>query len=269
LGRWTACDAIVPEGGLSLYVYVADNPLSFIDPDGEQLVCPKTGCSREQAQEVEKYWGQRQEALEKEYPDLKFAREHPTATAIIEGIQVVGAVIFIVQDIKSLTSGFSTPRRFTTFRSRPPPKSPAPPPPEPPAASAAPSLPAATMVGQETGPLIIIPKGASAPSPTRTAPTKAYPQGRETGHEYTGGKGAPYTDPEGKPVISSKVTSVRIMDPTQPSQDPKHPLPGYPTGHVTYQNGQGKVAQAVDPSTGQTVKPSDPKWHIPLGPYHP
>ena len=102
MGRWTACDAIVPEGGLSLYVYVADNPLSFIDPDGKQLVCPKTGCSREQAQEVEKYWGQRQEALEKEYPDLKFAREHPTATAIIEGIQVVGAVIFIVKTLNPL-----------------------------------------------------------------------------------------------------------------------------------------------------------------------
>jgi hypothetical protein len=131
--------------------------------------------------------------------------------------------------------------------------------------AAAPSLPATTMVGQETGPSIIVPQGAVGPSPIITAPTKAHPHGRVTGHQYTGGKGATYKDPEGKRVISSKVTSVRIMDPTQLSPDPKHPSHGYPKGYVTYQKGQGKGAQAVDPSTGHTLQPTDPLWHIELG----
>jgi len=57
--------------------------------------------------------------------------------------------------------------------------------------------------------------------------------------------------------LSPKVSSVRIMNSTQPFG----PSPGYPKGYVNYMN---KSGQAVNPYTGRTLGKADPMWHIPL-----
>lgn len=94
------------------------------------------------------------------------------------------------------------------------------------------------FIGTENGDLIAVPSGAAGPTPTRGA-----------GFQYTGGSGGNGLD--------SRVTNVRIMDPTLPNP----PSPGYPNGYVSYSNAGG---QTVNPYTGRTVSPSDPWWHIEL-----
>lgn len=104
------------------------------------------------------------------------------------------------------------------------------------------------------GPSFLVSKGGDAiPVPTgATGPTPVVnPQGKTTGVAFTGGKGGPGLD--------SKVTDVRVMDPTPA----KGSSPGYPDGYVTYQN---KSGQGVNPQTGKTVPNSDPSRHIPLKP---
>jgi len=108
LGRWTACDPIAPDGRLNVYAYAADNPLNFIDPNGKQEVYEK---GHTFTPEEEARFRAAHEAFLKENPSERFAEEHPIATEIIEAIQFVGAVIFLAQDLKSLTSGFRLPSR--------------------------------------------------------------------------------------------------------------------------------------------------------------
>lgn len=95
------------------------------------------------------------------------------------------------------------------------------------------------FIGQESGPSIAVPEGATGPYPTRG-----------NGFQYTGGSGGNGLD--------SSVSNVRVMDPTAP----RGPSPGYPNGYVSYSNGSG---QAVNPVTGATLNPKDPWWHFPLG----
>jgi RHS repeat-associated protein len=97
----------------------------------------------------------------------------------------------------------------------------------------------ATLIGQESGPSIVVPHGASGPTPAANG----------AGVSYTGGAGGA--------GMSSKVSGVRIMDPTLP----KGPSPGYPGGYGSYSNAGG---QTINPYTGQTIGPSDTWWHIPL-----
>lgn len=56
--------------------------------------------------------------------------------------------------------------------------------------------------------------------------------------------------------LSPRVGSVRVMDPTDSKQN----------GYVVYQNSNPTNPQAVNPVTGQTMKKSDPYWHIEFGP---
>jgi hypothetical protein len=96
------------------------------------------------------------------------------------------------------------------------------------------------MIGQESGPSIVVPEGATGPIPANNG----------LGVQYTGGSGGPGLDPS--------VSSVRIMDPTAPAG----PSPGYPNGYASYSNASG---QAINPLNGQTVPKSSPWWHIDLG----
>jgi len=98
----------------------------------------------------------------------------------------------------------------------------------------------ATMIGQEVGPSIIVPQGA-------TGPVLA-----------DNGLGVKYVFGEGGPGLSDSVSGLRIMDPTAPFG----PSPGYPFGYASYFNAAG---QTINPVTGQTVARISPWWHIPLG----
>jgi RHS repeat-associated protein len=102
---------------------------------------------------------------------------------------------------------------------------------------------APTFVVTPNAEAIPVPSGAAGPTPV------VNPQGNTTGFAYTGGTGGPGLDP--------RVSTVRIMDPTLE----KGSSPGYPGGYVTYQNA---ARQVVDPSTGRTIAPSNPAWHIPM-----
>lgn len=101
-----------------------------------------------------------------------------------------------------------------------------------------------SFLGQSSGPAISVPEGA-------VFTPIVNPGGKITGFGYTGGTG-------GGNGLSSKVTAIRIMDPTLP----RGPSPGYPNGYVNYMNASG---QAVNPLSGQTVARSSPWWHLPLG----
>jgi RHS repeat-associated protein len=97
-----------------------------------------------------------------------------------------------------------------------------------------------TFIGQATGPAIIVPKGAVGPSPV------------------TSGKGVQWVGGQGGPGLSSKVSSVRVMDPKAAQGHD-----ALPNGYVSYGNGTG---QAVDAATGRTLAKDDKLWHIPLSP---
>lgn len=100
------------------------------------------------------------------------------------------------------------------------------------------------FVVTQAGEAIPVPAGASGPRPVETG----------LGFEYVGGRGGHGLD--------SRVSSVRIMDPTLP----KHPSPGYPGGYVSYRNAAQPRGQAVHPLTGRTIAMNDPWWHIALRP---
>ncbi len=101
-----------------------------------------------------------------------------------------------------------------------------------------------SFLGQESGPSIPIPRGATGPQ------------------LLANGKGVGYTGGSGGNGLAPSVSNVRIMDPTLP----KGPSPGYPNGYVNYSNGAAPTPQSVNPVTGQTVGRYNPWWHIPLGP---
>jgi RHS repeat-associated protein len=119
LGRWTACDPLGPRARvMSVYVYAASNPLGFVDPNGKQDVPPKAGWENDPSltpqqkqalQQATDQWRvrmlQRREAEEKEHPEERFFREHPTITKIGEWIQLAGTIFFIARDIEAMASG--------------------------------------------------------------------------------------------------------------------------------------------------------------------
>jgi RHS repeat-associated protein len=95
---------------------------------------------------------------------------------------------------------------------------------------------APSFLGQESGPAIPVPKGATGPYPTDSP-----------GIQYNGGSGGN--------GLAGNVTDVRVMDPT----------PSNPNGYVNYGSQQANGGwQSVNPYTGQAVPPSSPWWHMPL-----
>ena len=92
-----------------------------------------------------------------------------------------------------------------------------------------------SFVVKPNGETIIVPEGATGPTPVRSG----------KGVQYTGGSGGHGLDP--------RVADVRVMDPT----------PQYPDGYASYSNA-GNPPQTVDPYTGKTVAKNDPAWHIPF-----
>jgi hypothetical protein len=88
-----------------------------------------------------------------------------------------------------------------------------------------------TFIGQEAGPAMVVPRGASGPTPALNG----------SGVRYVGGTGGPGLD--------ARVSGLRIMNPTG----------RYPGGYASYTNAAG---QTVNPLTGQTIAPSNPWWHI-------
>ena len=75
-----------------------------------------------------------------------------------------------------------------------------------------------TFIGQQSGPSIVVPRGAAGPIPAWN------------------GKGVQYTGGSGGPGLSPKVSGLRIMEPTPP----KGPSPGYPSGSGSYFNATDK-----------------------------
>jgi hypothetical protein len=95
------------------------------------------------------------------------------------------------------------------------------------------------------GQAIAVPSGATCPVPVMNR------AGNTTGFGYKGGSGGA--------GLNSRACNVRVMDSTTAGG----PSPGYPNGYVNYSNSSG---QSVNPFTGQTVEPSSPWWHMPIGP---
>src|SRR5258708_6331852 len=96
---------------------------------------------------------------------------------------------------------------------------------------------APTFVVSPNGTVFPVPPGAVGPTPVISPTT-----GLQTGVAFTGGSGG----------ANGQVNTIRLMDATLPSGR----SPGYPNGYVTYENGVGPDAQAVDPYTGRTVPAS-------------
>lgn len=97
---------------------------------------------------------------------------------------------------------------------------------------------------QASGPnFVVTPSGTAIPIPAGA--TGPVPVASDKGVQYSGGS---TVAPNG-----AVISSVRIMDPTQPSAA----SPGYPNGYVVYHNQYG---QPVDPQTGRTLPRS--RWHI-------
>lgn len=78
-----------------------------------------------------------------------------------------------------------------------------------------------------------VPKGAMGPV------SVINPAGNRTGIAFTDGAGG----------ANSKVTTMRIMNPTLP----KGSSPGYPKGYIKYENSAFPTPQGVDPYTGKTL----------------
>jgi len=55
LGRWTSSDPMQSLGGESLYTYVRNNPIRFIDPDGHRPVTPGEAAKLERLENLENY----------------------------------------------------------------------------------------------------------------------------------------------------------------------------------------------------------------------
>jgi hypothetical protein len=69
------------------------------------------------------------------------------------------------------------------------------------------------------------------------------------------GQGLRYAIPRGTPEIDSRVTGIRIMNPTTGKN-------AYSNGYAVYMN---DARQTVNPLTGKMIHdPSDPFAHIPL-----
>ena len=81
----------------------------------------------------------------------------------------------------------------------------------------------------------------------------AIPDGATGPINAANGKGVIYVGGRGGKGLNSRVTGVRIMDPT----------PQYPNGYGTYMNSFG-TGQTVDPYTGRTIPNNDPRAHIPF-----
>lgn len=99
-------------------------------------------------------------------------------------------------------------------------------------ARAAEDIPA-TFIGQESGPSIVVPQGATGPSPTWNG----------TGVQYTGGAGGP--------GLNIRVSGVRIMEPTLPNG----PSPGYPGGYASYFNASGQTVKPAKRTNNRPVQP--------------
>jgi RHS repeat-associated protein len=112
LGRWTACDPAAQTGGFSLFAYAAGNPVRFIDPNGKQDVPDPHGkpaqLTPDQLAQYHQRQQEQQERAEWHRPELRFAREHPTLTRIIEAVQTIGGILLLAQDLQSATSGVSS-----------------------------------------------------------------------------------------------------------------------------------------------------------------
>jgi RHS repeat-associated protein len=110
---------------------------------------------------------------------------------------------------------------------------------------------------------IVAPK---QPTSVQTAPdfvvkpngdTIAIPDGSEGPFLADNGKGFKYINGQGGKGLSSEVSGVRIMDPTNPNS----PSPGYPNGYESYFNDNGNT---IHPYTGNPIPRSSPWWHIAL-----
>ncbi len=220
---------------LNLYSYVENNPATTRDPDGH---CPDA-CVIEGAIVVTGM-------------AVAYLSSPP-------GQQMLHNAASSITSIGSAISGFFHPDNRGQ-NVPPPPTTPTNVPQGTPG-TAATSVPQGTpastsqqgTVGTGTNPLIVVSPGGNA-IPVPNGATGPVPADNGKGVQYNGGSGGYGMD--------SRVTGVRIMDPTPA----KGASPGYPNGHVSYGNASG---QGVNPQTGQTVSNADPSRHMPLSPPKP
>jgi RHS repeat-associated protein len=255
-GRFLSEDPIGMLGGLNLYGYVANNPLSLVDPMG--LSWQSFKCGFQDALIPALLIGAGLALLPIFWPVAAaaipyiggallglgaFDLGYKTGQLINGDITwdqyhyvlggVAGGIVGGTAGYKGVSGGVGGWGDFLADESGSAPVGPG-----PGGGGRTPSF-----LGQENGPAIPIPEGASGPTPT--------PNGK--GFMYNGGNGGN--------GLSPKVCNVRIMDPTAP----QGPSPGYPNGYVNYGNGNSPTPQSVNPYTGQTVGKGSPWWHIPLG----
>lgn len=94
------------------------------------------------------------------------------------------------------------------------------------------------FVVRPNGETIIVPKGATGPSPTKNG----------DGFKFDGGSGGH--------GLSDAVSGVRIMDPKS------GPVYQYPNGYTSYYKElPGGSSQTLNPFTGQTIQKGNPMWH--------
>jgi RHS repeat-associated protein len=95
------------------------------------------------------------------------------------------------------------------------------------------------FIAAPDGQVFPVPPGATGPRPV------VNPGGKQTGVHFSGGTGGE----------NGKVSTIRIMDPTQP----KGASPGYPNGYVKYENAS---KQPVSPVTGKTIPNSQAHYKV-------
>ncbi len=214
IGRFVSPDTAQPDPSnvmtLNRYAYVLDNPYKYMDPTGSSAVEVHPSPFSVWAGRAAQY--------------LAGVSVDESRWGITRALATTAGVVLTAFDTKNAGTTEIALSVGAIAMGAAPGKAPA---------SAVTAGDAPGFIVTPEGELIVVPKGATGPTPTR-AP----------GVQYIGGSGGSGLD--------KRVTGVRIMEGTE-KQGPR----------VVYMNESG---QTVNPSTGRTVPKSDPAAHLPLKP---
>jgi len=115
LGRWTSCDPAGLVDSLSLYVYVADNPIKHSDPTGGGLwdtVKSKASATVDRVQAAVKPGGAVFEAVDSAFNK----NEHPVSAAVLNNMAKRGEelVTGVTQDLKQTAGDYADIAYYST-----------------------------------------------------------------------------------------------------------------------------------------------------------